>query len=80
MSEFGPEAYFVHHPTKFLATQANTTAKVYDNFLMYSANFAFSGSNPPNSAYHANLQQSRFMLSDSFAAKLAARYAAEGKA
>ena len=41
MSMFGPEAYFVHHPSKFSAKQANSSAKVYDAFLMYSANFAF---------------------------------------
>lgn len=77
-SEFGPEAYFCHHPSKFLAVEANTTAKVYDAFLMYSANFAFrDGSNPPNSAYHMNLQQARIPLSDAFAARLAVRYAAK---
>jgi len=52
MSEFGPEAYFVNHPSKFLAAKANTTASppTYDAFLMYSANFAFhNGAEPPNS-------------------------------
>ena len=38
---FGPEAYFVNHPSKFLAKQADTKGKTYDAFLMYSANFAF---------------------------------------
>ena len=38
---FGPEAYFVNHPSKFLAKQADTKDKTYDAFLMYSANFAF---------------------------------------
>ena len=78
MSMFGPEAYFVNHPSKFSAKQANTTAKTYDAFLMYSANFAFhsKGILPPNSAYHMNLQQARFPLSDAFAAKLEKRYAA----
>ena len=47
---------------------------------MYSANFAYhSGSEPPNSAYHMNLQQARFPLSDAFAAKLAKRYASEAE-
>ena len=70
-AEFGPESYFVHHPSKFLAQRANTTAKVYDAFLMYSANFAFhTGSEPPNSGYHMNLQQARFSLSAGFAARL----------
>ena len=40
-SMFGPEAYFVNHPSKFLAKQADTKDKTYDAFLMYSANFAF---------------------------------------
>eukprot|EP00051_Salpingoeca_urceolata_P017548 m.240201 g.240201 ORF g.240201 m.240201 type:complete len:619 (+) comp18986_c1_seq11:169-2025(+) len=71
MSEFGPEAYFAHFPTKFLATEANTTSGYYDTFLSYSANFAFhSGANPPLSGYHWSLQQSRFKLGAEFAAKL----------
>ena len=43
---------------------------------MYSANFAFhsKGILPPNSAYHMNLQQARFPLSDAFAAKLEKRF------
>jgi len=77
MSKFGPEAYFVNHPSKFSAVRANTTSKSYDAFLMYSANFAYhNGAEPPNSGYHMNLQQARFPLSDSFAAKLAVEYAA----
>ena len=82
MSMFGPEAYFVNHPTKFSAAKADTVAKTYDAFLMYSANFAFhsKGILPPNSAYHMNLQQARFPLSDAFAAKLETRYAAEAEA
>jgi len=81
MRYFGPEAYFLNQPSKFLAKQADTQAKTYDAFLMYSANFAFhSGSNPPNSAYHMNLQQARFPLSDAFAARLESRYKAEAQA
>eukprot|EP00656_Telonema_subtile_P047417 TRINITY_DN5443_c0_g1_i3.p1 TRINITY_DN5443_c0_g1~~TRINITY_DN5443_c0_g1_i3.p1 ORF type:complete len:258 (+),score=47.91 TRINITY_DN5443_c0_g1_i3:78-851(+) len=79
-AEFGPEAYFVHHPSKFLAARANTTAKVFDAFLMYSANFAFSqGSMPPNSGYHMNLQQARFPLSDEFSNRLAREYALQDR-
>ena len=42
----------------------------------YSANFALSreGSNPPNSAYHMNLQQARFTLSPTFNQELKRRY------
>merc|ERR1719460_3143441 len=76
MSMFGPEAYFVNHPSKFLAKQADTKGKTYDAFLMYSANFAFHSKDllPPNSGYHMNLQQARFQLSDSFSDKLDAMY------
>lgn len=31
---FGPEAYFVNHPSKFSAAKADTVAKTYDAFLM----------------------------------------------
>jgi hypothetical protein len=80
-SKFGPEAYFVNQPSKFSAKQANTTAHVYDAFLMYSANFAYhTGSEPPNSGYHMNLQQSRFPLSPSYSAKLEAMYLKEAAA
>ena len=72
----------MNQPTKFSAAKADTVAKTYDAFLMYSANFAFhsKGILPPNSAYHMNLQQARFPLSDAFAAKLETRYAAEAEA
>jgi len=85
LSEFGPEAYFVHHPSKFLAARAdiaNPDGAYFDAFLMYSANFASRGSSPqpPNSGYHMNLQQARFPLSKGFAERLAARYAAEDTA
>ena len=39
----------------------------------FSANYdphTRSGGNPPNSAYHMNLQQARFSLSAGFAARL----------
>ena len=73
MSKFGPEAYFVNSPSKFAASAINTSQPkpALDLFLMYSANFAFhSGSSPPNSGYHMNLQQARFPLSAAFAARL----------
>ena len=40
--------------------------------MMYSANYDphTHVPNPPNSGYHMNLQQSRFDLSESFAARL----------
>ena len=48
--------------------------------MMYSANYDphSGGSNPPNSAYHMNLQQARFGLSSAFAAKLQSEYDASG--
>ena len=57
---------------KFAAKQANTTDKTFEAFLMYSANYDpyTHTPNPPNSAYHMNLQQARFSLSSAFAAKL----------
>ena len=61
-ARFGSEAYFCNWPSKFLAKQANTTQRVYDGFLAYSANFARGISNPPHSGYHLNLQQSRFNI------------------
>merc|ERR1712014_410026 len=80
-AKFGPEAYFVHHPSKFLAARANTSERVYDAFLMYSANFAFhKGSMPPNSGYHMNLQQARFPISAEFAGRLEDRYKLEDEA
>ena len=42
----------------------------------FSANYdphTRSGGNPPNSAYHMNLQQARFSLSAGFAARLEGR-------
>ena len=75
MRSFGPEAYFVNHPTKFLAKQADTVAQTFTAFLMYSANFACcSGvpARPPNSGYHMNLQAARFNLASAFSQRLAA--------
>lgn len=85
MSKFGPEAYFVHFPSKFLASDFVTTTAspgdeeaaatgFYDAFLMYSANFAFkNGSTPVGSGYHMSLQRSRFSLSSTFVARLEAQ-------
>jgi hypothetical protein len=78
MRNFGPEAYFVNHPTKFLAKQADTATKTFTAFLMYSANFACCSGVPPrpaNSGYHMNLQLARFNLSSAFSQRLAAAYA-----
>jgi hypothetical protein len=77
LKSFGPQVYFANHVSKFTAKQAVTTGatKTFESFLMYSANYdpgGGGGPNPPNSAYHMNLQQTRFTLSDSFAAKLKA--------
>jgi hypothetical protein len=66
------QVYFANHPSKFAARQANTTDKTFEAFLMYSANYDphTHTPNPPNSAYHMNLQQARFSLSSAFATKL----------
>ena len=73
MRNFGPQIYFSNFPSKFSAKRANTSARTYDAFLMFSSNYdphTRSGGNPPNSAYHMNLQQARFSLSAGFAARL----------
>ena len=72
MKRFGKQAYFVNHPSKFSATRPNVSAQRFDAFLMFSANYDEPyGVNLPNAGYKMNLQQARFVLSDSFAAKLA---------
>jgi hypothetical protein len=72
MRQFGPQVEFANFPSKFSAKQADTSAKTFDAFLMYSANYDphTHTPNPPNSGYHMNLQQARFSLSDTFAARL----------
>merc|ERR1712194_88395 len=77
MKSFGPQVYFGNFPTKFSAKQADTSAKTFEAFFCYSANYDphSHGENPPNSGYHMNLQQARFDLSSTFAAKLEAEYA-----
>ena len=68
MTEFGPQAYFVNIPSKFMdAVPAGAAAAGKANslgmFLSYSANFKFpNSSNPPGSGYWWSLQQSRFTL------------------
>lgn len=66
MSEFGPESYFVHYPSKFLADAPSKDGDgkpVFNGFLSYSANFAFRRwSDPPGSGYHWSLQEMRFRL------------------
>jgi hypothetical protein len=77
LREFGPEAYFVHFPTKFLAAQA--TGAVYNQFLSYSADFAsgYDAPVPPGAGYHWTLQQSRMTLSPTFTERLAQQRQAE---
>jgi hypothetical protein len=49
----------------------SASARYFNLFLSYSANFASGGNdpNPPGSGYHWSLQQIRFMMSDEFAKK-----------
>jgi len=65
LKAFGPEAYFVHLPSKFLGQIVRDGEDVYFTFyLSYSANFAGGFSPlPPGSGYHWSLQLSRFKLS-----------------
>ena len=74
MKNFGPQIYFSNFISKFTAKQVDTTSKTLEAFLMFSANYdpGHGGSNPPNSQYSMNLQQSRFTISDAFAARLEA--------
>ena len=68
--------YFGNHPSKFAAKAADTSAKTFDAFLMFSANYdpgRRGGQALPNSAYHMNLQQARCSLSAGFAARLEGR-------
>ena len=61
LQRFGPEAYFVNIPSRYLGTTAepDLTAR-----LSYSANFAFRDGppNPPGSGYFWSLLASRFSL------------------
>ena len=75
-----PQVYFANHPSKFAAKAADTSAKTFDAFMMFSANYdpgRGGGQALPNSAYHMNLQQARFTLSATFSDKLETRYKEE---
>jgi len=76
MKSFGPQVYFANHVSKFTAKQADMTSKTFESYLMFSANYEAGGAHIPqrlpNAAYQMNLQQTRFTLSDTFAAKLEA--------
>ena len=75
-SKFGPEAYFVNYPSKFMAAEVDAEGN-YHSMLSYSANFAMdrngTGGVPIGSGYHWSLQQSRMPLSKAFAARLHAQ-------
>ncbi|XP_065841942.1 uncharacterized protein [Oscarella lobularis] len=68
MAKFGPEAYFVNIPSKFVGTKVDKTGNgsFLDFYLSYSANFAMGRSqpNPPASGYHWTLLESRFKIKD----------------
>lgn len=65
MASFGPQAYFVHIPSKFMGQQTyvQNNHTYYNVYLSYSANFA-SGyqPDPSGSGYHWSLQMMRFRL------------------
>lgn len=71
MSEFGPEAYFVNYPSKFLSNEIDNDG-YYEMYLSFSANYInqHTQSVPAGSGYHWSLQQSRFKLSASFIKRL----------
>jgi len=65
LSEFGPQAYFVNIPSKFLPAHptSESSLRYYEAYLSYSANFDYRhGANPPGSGYHWSLQRMRFSL------------------
>ena len=69
MRSFGPQAYFVNVPTKFMGT---VNASRYDFILSYSANFASnSAPNPVGSGYHWSLLHCRLNVSSALSARLA---------
>jgi hypothetical protein len=51
LDRFGTEAYFVNVPSKFISQDGATM------WLLYSANFAGGGSNPPGSGYNFGLHE-----------------------
>ncbi|CAE7286148.1 unnamed protein product [Symbiodinium microadriaticum] len=65
LREFGPEAYFVSIPSKFLAKSTASDGSLR-LFLSYSANFAYhSQSSPVGSGYHWTLQEVELRLGKS---------------
>lgn len=71
LREFGPEAYFANHPSKFLAAEPSADG-TFHSFLSYSANFAYDrhGGVPTGSGYHWSLQHARFNLSTALRERL----------
>lgn len=81
LSAYGPEAYFVHVPSKWMGkdfgreealTPPVASGTNYSFLLSFSADFASGAPNPPGSGYHWSLQPSRWQLSAAFAAQRAA--------
>lgn len=62
LAEFGPQAYFVNIPSKFMSATVDPSDGSLEFWLSYSANFAIGGvpPNPPGSGYHWTLQRARF--------------------
>jgi len=64
--DFGPQAYFVHFPSKFISADGKTA------WLSYSANFRYMGrtidpaylGNPPGSCYQWCLHEVRLLDQD----------------
>eukprot|EP01084_Bolivina_argentea_P119227 211423_1 len=70
MNEFGPQAYFVNYPSKFLSMTIDNDNN-YEMYLSYSANWKYRNySLPVGSGYHWSLQRSRFKLSQQFVNRL----------
>ena len=61
LKDFGPQAYFVNIPSKFISDDGHTA------WLCYSANFSYTRhneqykGNPEGSGYHMCLQQIKFL-------------------
>ena len=59
LREFGPEAYFVNAPSKFVEGEMGADGSL-TLYLAYSANFAYDhGARPPGSGYHWTMQEVR---------------------
>ncbi|CAE7214229.1 unnamed protein product [Symbiodinium natans] len=62
LREFGPQAYFVNIPSKFVAASTGSDGSLR-LFLSYSANFAYHGQPAPaGSGYHWTLQEVELRL------------------